>query len=268
MVPQALVQLSDLHIVPQGQLAYGRVDTAAFLQRAIAAVGALPQRPDAVVITGDLTDLGTAAEYARLRELLRPLAVPTYLMMGNHDDRAALRAQFPDHAYLGTSGFVQYAVDIGALRLIALDSIVAGASHGELCGERLQWLDRQLAQSAGRPVVIAMHHPPFPTLIGHMDHIGLQHGAAEMAAIVARYPNVERVIAGHLHRPIEARFGGTFASTAPSPAHQVLLDFDDAAPARLAFEPPAFRLHAWTPASGLISHLVPIGPFEGPFRFH
>jgi len=49
--------------------------------------------------------------------------MPVYLMLGNHDDRAAFRAIFGDAAYLrDTAEHVQYAVDAGELRILALDS--------------------------------------------------------------------------------------------------------------------------------------------------
>jgi len=134
-----LAQLSDLHIREPGQLAYGRVNTAPFLERAIRTLLALPQQPDALVITGDLADLGRAAEYRHLARLLSPLAtMPVYLMPGNHDDRTALREAFPDHAYLGRDEFIQYAVDLPGLRLLCLDTTVPGMSHGALCARRLE----------------------------------------------------------------------------------------------------------------------------------
>ena len=124
-----LVQLTDLHIREPGRLAYGRIDTAPYLQQAVQSVLALPQQPDAVVITGDLTDFGRAAEYEHLARLLAPLTMPVYLMPGNHDDRDQLRRSFPDHAYLGTgddtAGFIQYSVRVGALRLITLAAVVS-----------------------------------------------------------------------------------------------------------------------------------------------
>ena len=79
------------------------------------------------------TDFGRAAEYAVLRELIDPLAAlgaPVYLMPGNHDDRDALRRSFPEHRYLGEGAFVQYAVDVGPLRLLALDTCVHQRSDG------------------------------------------------------------------------------------------------------------------------------------------
>lgn len=267
-----LVQLTDLHIREPGRLAYGRIDTAPYLARAVQSVLALRQPPDAVVITGDLTDFGRAAEYAHLARLLAPLAtMPVYLLPGNHDDRDQLRRSFPDHAYLGTGadthGFVQYSVRVGALRLLTLDTCVPGASHGTLCERRLAWLEAQLDACRHEPVVVAMHHPPFQTLIGHMDEIGLLEGADALEALLRRYTNVERVICGHLHRAIDVRFGGTIASTSPAQAHQVCLDLAPDAASAWTLEPPAFRVHAWS-GRRLITHLAASGSFEGPYPFH
>jgi Icc protein len=263
-----LLQLSDLHIREPGRLAYGRLDTAPFLQQAVDSILRLPQQPDAVVITGDLTDFGRAAEYAHLRGLLARLNMPVYLMPGNHDDRAQLRASFPRHAYLGASGFVQFSVAVGGLQLVALDTVVPGSSHGSLCAERLQWLANTLDQHRDRPVVIAMHHPPFTTLIGHMDDIGLLQGASELEALVAQHPNVERIVCGHLHRGIQVRFGGTLAMTVPSPAHQVCLDLAPDAASAWTLEPPGFGLHALSSSGPLVSHTVASGRFAGPYPFH
>ena len=268
MTTSFLVQLTDLHIREPGRLAYGRIDTAPYLKRAVQSVLRLRQAPDAVVITGDLSDFGRAAEYAHMAELLAPLTMPIYLMPGNHDDRDQLRRSFPAHTYLGDVGtFVQYSEKVGALRLLTLDTCVPGHSHGTLDAARLAWLEAQLAACRGEPVVIAMHHPPFRTLIGHMDDIGLLEGRAELEALVARHPNVERVICGHLHRAIDVRFGGTIASTSPAPGHQVTLDLDPQAPSSWGLEPPGFRVHAWD-GERLVTHLAAAGEFEGPYPFH
>ncbi|MBV8621385.1 MAG: phosphodiesterase [Curvibacter sp.] len=263
-----LLQLSDLHIREPGRLAYGRLDTGPYLQEAVRSVLRLPQQPDAVVITGDLTDFGRPAEYRHLRQLLQDLPMPVYLLPGNHDDRQQLRACFADHPWLGDHGFVQYSVPVGALQLIVLDTVVPGASEGRLCRERLDWLATELGRQPGRPVVIAMHHPPFVTGIGHMDQIGLLEGADELEALVARHPQVERVICGHLHRSIQVRFGGSLASTAPSPAHQVVLDLAPDAASAWALEPPGFCLHALPDGGRLISHTAASGTFPGPYPFH
>lgn len=262
-----IAQLSDLHVRAPGRLAYGRVDTAACLRQAVAAVARLPQAPEAVLITGDLVDDGTAEEYEHLAQLLAPLARPVYLLPGNHDSPQALRAAFPSHAYLGTGGPVQYSLPLGPLQLIVLDTTVSKATHGELHPPQLQWLEQALDAAAGRPVLLAMHHPPFRTLIRGMDDYGLLRGADELEALVRRHPNVERIVCGHLHRAIEARFGGTIACTSPSPAHQVALDLAPEAPLRWNLEPGAFRLHAWDAQRGLVSHLAYVQQADGPYPF-
>ncbi|TDN69448.1 phosphodiesterase [Paraburkholderia sp. BL10I2N1] len=265
-----LAQISDLHIKNPGALAYRRVDTAAALTRCTARLNALDPRPDAVLMTGDLVDQGTPEQYRHLKSLLAGLEIPYYLLVGNHDERAALRAAFPERPELSSGGeFVQYTVDIGPLRVIALDSLQPGESAGQLCDARLAWLAAQLDAARERPVVVALHHPPFMCGIGHMDDLRLDPAAAsQMAALVARYPNVERVICGHVHRPMFVRFGGTIASAVPSPAHQVALDLRDDAPSAFMMEPPAFALHHYDAATGIVTHHAYIDDADGPYPFY
>ncbi|KVU30554.1 metallophosphatase [Burkholderia ubonensis] len=264
-----LAQISDLHIKRPGQLAYQRVDTAAALARCIARLNALEPRPDAVLVTGDLVDFGRDDEYSHLRDLLAPLEIPYYLMVGNHDDRAALRRAFADRPEWQDSEFVQYAFDVGAVRVLALDSQVPGASAGDLCDARLAWLAAQLDAARDRPVIVALHHPPFASGIGHMDALRLAPAAAaKLDALLRGYPNVERVLCGHVHRTMFARFGGTIASAVPAPAHQVAFDLRDHAPSAFRLEPPAFAVHRHTADAGVITHHVYVDEGDGPYPFY
>jgi len=266
-----LAQITDLHIKTPGALAYSRVDTAACLTRCVERLNALVPRPDAVLVTGDLVDFGTVDEYRHLAEILKPLRIPFYLLIGNHDDRAALREVF-DASYLhegaDQNGFVHYAFNLGALRIIALDSQIPHVSGGTLCDARLAWLEAQLDQSRDRPVIIALHHPPFATGIGHMDDMSLDTAAsAKLASLLSRFPNVERVLCGHVHRPVHRRFAGTIASIAPSTAHQVVLDLRPDAPSAWTAEPGAFVLHQLMADGGVVSHHAYIDPFDGAHPF-
>ena len=261
-----LAQITDTHIKVPGKRAYGRVDTADFLAKAVAHLNALDPAPDAVAMTGDLVDFGTAEEYAHLAALIAPIRAPVYLLPGNHDARRQLRAAFPRHAHLGCEGFIQYAVEDWPLRLVALDTLVPGEGRGELCAQRLAWLDRTLAAAPQRPTVIMMHHPPFVTGIAGMDRQGLS-GRAGFADVIARHRQVERVICGHLHRSIQCRVGGTLASTCPSPAHQVALELKPDGPLGFIMEPPGYQLHLWMPAEGLVTHTVALGAYDGPHPF-
>ena len=263
-----LCQISDLHIKTDGKKSYRIVDTAESLRRCVDQINQLRQRPDAVVLTGDLVDFGLPEEYAFLRQLLQPLAMPFYLLPGNHDERAALRAAFPDHPYLQQGGErIEYVIDAHPLRIVALDSVIPQASSGALAPASLLWLDQVLQMQPDRPTVIAMHHPPFNTGIGHMDKIGLANPRA-LADVVRRHPQVERILCGHLHRSIQTRFGGTIASTCPGVAHQVVLDISPQAASQFVMEPPAFQLHLWDSESGLVSHTAYVGKFDGPYPFY
>jgi 3',5'-cyclic AMP phosphodiesterase CpdA len=271
-MPTFLAQITDLHIREPGQLAYGRIDTALHLRAAVDSLLQLRQRPDAVVLTGDLVDFGRAAEYAHLAALLEPLeaaGLPLFMLPGNHDERHQLRQSFAHHRHFPDTEFCQYTVAIGAegLQLVCLDTVVAGKGHGTLCGKRLRWLSDELTRLSGQPLIVAMHHPPFATLIGHMDRLGLLEGAEEFARIIAAHPNIERVICGHLHRTIYTQVGGRLVSTAPSPAHQVCLDLAQDAASAWTLEPPGFHVHAWSGPGRLVTHVASIGKHAGPFPF-
>jgi len=266
-VAMLIAQISDLHIRRPGELAYRRVDTAGHLRRCIAQILAQRPQPDIVVATGDLTDLGLPEEYAHLTEMLATLPMPLYLIPGNHDDRSALRAAFPQHRYLHhREEFIQYTAPIGPLQLVALDTVLPGSGGGMLCRSRLRWLEEQLAAYRHKPVVILMHHPPFATGIEGMDKAGLET-AYPLEPIVRRHPNVERILCGHLHRSIITRFGGTVAVTCPSPAHQVALDLLPDRPAMFIMEPPGYMLHRWT-GEGFVTFGVAVGEFDGPYPFY
>jgi 3',5'-cyclic AMP phosphodiesterase CpdA len=265
-----IAQISDLHIKNPGALAYRRVDTAAALIRCIARLNALVPRPDVVLMTGDLVDQGTVEQYRHLKSLLAALEIPYFMLLGNHDGRAEIREVFPERAELFEGGeFVHYAADIGPIRFIALDSLQPGKSAGQLCDARLAWLAAQLDAAREQPVIVALHHPPFACGIGHMDRVRLDPpAAARLATLIARHPNVERVICGHVHRPMFVRFGGTIASAVPAPAHQVALDLRDDAPSAFMLEPPAFALHRYEPATGIVTHHAYVDDADGPYPFY
>lgn len=263
-----IAQISDLHLVPAGNLAYDTVDTGTLLAETLAALLRLDPLPDCLLLTGDLVEAGDAASYARLRAMLAPLPMPCYLLPGNHDDRDALCAEFTAdgqrHAARTKDGFVQYVVEDFAVRLIMLDTSVPGASHGELCEQRLAWLQATLAAQPTRPTVIAMHHPPFATGLAEMDSIALRTGVAALDALLRAHPQVERVVCGHVHRPIMRRFGGTLACICPSTAHQLAFDLHASAPAAFVMEPPGFLLHLWC-ADELVTHQLAVRD-AGPAR--
>jgi 3',5'-cyclic-AMP phosphodiesterase len=263
-----ICQLTDLHVRPPGKPANRVVETNMFTERAFRAVARLTPQPDIVVITGDLTECGLDAEYANVARLVRKwLPMPVFVIPGNHDRRGNFREGLK-HLPGVTSDphYVQYAIEDHPVRLVMLDTVVPGSGHGELRAEQLEFLDRTLAAAPDKPTIVGMHHPPFVCGIAHMDRINLRN-TAQFTAVIARHPQVDRIICGHHHRPIVTRVGNAIASIAPSVAHQVELSLDPRDSGAFVFEPPAFQLHRWTPADGTVSHTVYIDDFPGPYPF-
>lgn len=262
-----IAQITDLHVMPKGKLAYERVDTAAMLRNAVAHLNRLAPRPDVVLITGDLADRGEPLAYQHLREILAGLQLPYYVIPGNHDKHSAFREAFKDHSYIPASGdFIQYVIDDHAIRIVAADSVVPGQTQGMLCEQRLAWLDKVLGERPGVPTLVLMHHPPLATGLQHYDEVGMAR-IPELEAVIARHPQVERILCGHVHRAIQTRFGGTVVSACPSTAHQVFCDLRPDGQDAWSLDPPGFQLHRWN-GKALFSYTLNVGEFDGPHPFH
>jgi len=209
--PTVVVQLSDPHI--GATRADG--DPEAGLATAVASIRRLRPAPDALVLTGDLADTLADSEYAEILASLEGIDAPFYALPGNHDDRDRLRRHFGIPGEPGTP--VQYAVQVGALRILMLDSTRPGADAGELDAGRLAWLDDALSADPRTPTVLAMHHPPLVTHVPALDALALAAGdRAALTDVVRDRENVMLIIAGHVHRAISGELAGRRVLSAPS----------------------------------------------------
>lgn len=262
-----IAHLSDSHMRPPGELYQGLVDSNAMFEAAVRHLNALDPAPDLVIVTGDLVDHGTSAEYDHARTALSAIRQPVLMLPGNHDEREAFRLAFSDHYYLPATGPLHFVVgDKGPLRIIGIDVTVPSEHHGEATEEDCAWLAAKLSEEPERPTLVLMHQPPFESGIACIDAYNCR-GSARLAAVLSANPQVERLLCGHLHRFILTRFAGTMLVTAPSTTTAIALRLaPDADPASYV-EPPAFLLHQWMEGVGLVTHLVPIGEFWGPLPF-
>jgi Icc protein len=234
-----IAQISDLHIRQPSSRSAEEFER--LLDDCIARVNALGA--DLVLATGDLTESGKPAEYERLRLHLQKLSPPWRILPGNHDDRNALRRVFHDQAYLfENTAHISYAVDLGAVRVLALDSTAPGKAAGYLDAERLAWVQAQLDMDPQRPVLLALHHPPFRAGVWPMDWLHFA-GLRELTAIVARSPQIRRVVSGHVHAARSASWAGTFACTSPSTRTQRLVIRDRRRLPSFRKSPGGFLLH-------------------------
>jgi 3',5'-cyclic AMP phosphodiesterase CpdA len=249
-----IAQISDLHIRGDGTLLQGRIDTEAALAACVAHLNRLDPRPDVVLATGDLVDLGRPFDYRSLRDLLDRIEIPVYIIPGNHDDRDNLRSTFADRGYLPANGdFLHYTVERFPLRLIGLDTVIPGEVSGGVCAERLSWLGARLAEQPDRETVLFMHHPPFATGIRLLDAPPFE-GASLFEALIARHRQVRQIVCGHVHRAIHTRWAGTSAAIAPSTVYQMNLGWTPGARYQPTTDPAALSLYLWLEGSGLVGY--------------
>ena len=248
-------QVTDIHLGFEpdnpGELNRQRLDAV------LAHMAGISTRPDILLATGDLVDRGDRESYERLRQAFSTCPIPALPCMGNHDERAPFRAVFPEFA--GEGGFIQYHADIGALRLIIVDTLEEGRHGGAFCDTRARWLSDRLVEEQDRPTLIVMHHPPVELGIEWMNTDPREPWVARFADAISGHAQVRGIICGHVHRPIVSAFEGVPLAVCPSTAPQVALDLAPIDPERpdgrpmIVAEPPAYALHWWN-GQALVSH--------------
>ena len=209
-----IIHASDPHFLAGGAQLADRFDVERSFARTLEAIRAVHPAPSAIVITGDLTDLGEPDAYRRLRDAVEPVAAelgaPVIWVAGNHDERPVLRRELLDAE--ATEEPVTGVWDLDGLRLIALDTSVPGWHHGDLGADQLAWLADQLSVPAPHGTLLAMHHPPIPSHLPLFDILELRH-QDELAAVI-RGTDVRGILAGHLHYSAHGSFAGVPVSVA------------------------------------------------------
>lgn len=255
-----IAQITDLHIGfdPGNPDEHNMQRLRAVLER----LASGPNRPDLLLMTGDLTEFGDADSYARLAEAVSGCPFPVLPMVGNHDLREPLLAAFsatPSH-----EGFVQFALDLPGLRLLVLDTLEPGRHGGAFCQARAAWLRAELAAHPDTPTLIALHHPPFESGIGWLDSDADEPWIKRLADAVAGHDQVRAIIGGHLHRTIHTSWEGLPLTVCASTAPLVSLDLNPVDPEApdgremISDELPVYALHRWDGVR-LISHVEAVG---------
>ena len=216
-----------------------------------------PNRPDVLLLTGDLTDRGDAESYASLAQALAACDFRVVMGVGNHDNRENLRSQFPHIPE--TFGFIQYAVELDGLRILMLDTLEIGRHGGAFCELRAGWLRARLAEAPDTPTLIAMHHPPVEAGIDWMNTAADEPWVNRFSTAIRGADQVIGIVCGHVHRPAVTVWGGRHVAICASSAPQVALNFEPIDPhqpdqrAMIVAEPPSCAFHRWS-GGALITH--------------
>ncbi len=265
-----IAQITDVHVgfEPDNPDEYNQKR----FQRVLGHVLDGPNKPDVLLVTGDLTERGDVASYKRFAELMSACGVPWYPIPGNHDLRTNFSRAFPDVPTPG--GFVQYVVELDGLRLILLDTLEEGRHGGAFCEVRAAWLSERLAEAPEVPTVIVMHHPPIDVGIDWMRTHREEPWVARFATAIEGHRQIRAIWCGHLHRPIVSQWHGTTVSVCPATAPGVALDLRPMDPDAPDLRPmvvadmPGFALHWWDGGElvtlfDFAEEPVPLAKFDG-----
>ncbi len=260
-----IAQMTDVHIGfdPDARPEeLNRIRFRSTLERLLAQ----PNKPDMLVLSGDITDHGDLDSFTKVAELLSVCPFPVHAMMGNHDSREGLLHAFPDTA--GDGGFLHRAFMAGGLLVVLLDTYEAERHGGAFCEARRDWLRGVLAANAGVPTVIFMHHPPIVSGIQWMDPEPDEAWILNFAAALAGFEaQVQAIHCGHLHRPIVAKFCGIPLAVTPSVAPLVSMDLRPITSkkpdsrALITTEPPTYALHYWD-GHALVTHYERVSDWD------
>ena len=251
-----IAQMTDIHIgfaPDEKPEELNRVRFRATLERLLDG----PNKPDMLVLSGDLTDRGDIESFEKLAADLDQVPFPVWPMVGNHDTREALLEVFPQVQLDG--GFLQYAIEGDGLRVLLLDTLELGRHAGAFCEARAAWLKAQLDANPITPTLIFMHHPPVVSGIEWMDPEPGEQWIQRFGATVEGREQIVGIHCGHLHRPLAAMFRGIPLGVTPSVAPLVAMDLRPIDPdqpdgrALITTEPPTYALHRWDGAE-LVTH--------------
>lgn len=252
-----IAHISDTHLLGGDRKLYGAVDTIGHLELALAQLERSIAKPQALVFTGDLADLGEPDAYERLKTIVEPAAArmnaQIIWVMGNHDER-------PDYSRVlfgQESDAPQDRVyDLNGLRVISFDTTVPGYHHGDITDEQLDWLAEVLSTPAPHGSIVAVHHPPIPTpLLEAMGMLELQR--QDRLAAVLRGSDVRAILAGHLHYSTHSTFAGIPVSVAAATCYTLDLSAEDRILSGVDFGQAFNIVHVYE--EQLVHSTVPVG---------
>lgn len=255
-----LVHISDIHLTIPGER-MGGLDPHRRFAQALKDVRAHHSDAARIIITGDLTHWGEAAAYTALRDALKDLPCPVRLLIGNHDDRTAFLAAFPDHPK-DPNGFINYAETVEGTRLVYLDTTAPRTHAGHFCAARRDWLAAEL--HSNERARLFLHHNIMPIGLPAEDRIGLvAQDRAALAELLSQYRDrIEYIHFGHVHAPVHGTYCGIPFASVRSTGNQSLPDLKEPDVLQGAPMAPSYAV-ILAGAAGTIIHDIPF-TWDGP----
>jgi 3',5'-cyclic-AMP phosphodiesterase len=214
----SFVQISDSHV---GFRREPNKDVVGTLKEAVARINALPQPPDFVLHTGDLTHLAKAEEFDTVAQVLKGVNANVLSVPGEHDFDDDGNRLYRERFGKGTRGTGWYSLDYKGVHFVALVNVAnaksgsPAAGLGHIGAEQLGWLQKDLGGLADSTPVVVFAHVPLWAVYEKWGW-GTQD-AAQALALLKRFGSVT-VLNGHIHQVMQKVEGRVTFHTARSTA--------------------------------------------------
>ncbi|MFH1668990.1 MAG: metallophosphoesterase [Candidatus Woesearchaeota archaeon] len=152
-------------------------------------------KPDAVVVTGDLTLNGYKKEYEMAKKYLSKIKPKTLIIPGNHDSRLCGYEYFDEFF-----GYGNTSLDIGSIHIIGVDTTVPDLDEGNIGRGKLRWLLDELEKRPKDELrIVAMHHHLVSVPRTGRERSTISDAGTVLHALVNA--GVDVVLCGHKHTP-------------------------------------------------------------------
>ncbi len=212
MNPFRIVQISDLHILPERGQTLAGVDTSLSLVKVLDDIKKLSPPVELIIASGDLSDDGSEQSYQRLRDVLNTLPCPIFVLAGNHDETQTMQEHLLDGKI-----FFDRQKSLGDWQLLFVKSKLEGASYGFIDDDEMCWLEARLSETS-QPVLLVMHHTPLRLCASPTCQM---KNADQLLRLIRQFKQVKGLIAGHTHNHAEEVRGELRIMTTPSTMVQV-----------------------------------------------
>ncbi len=210
------VQISDSHI---GFKHDPNNDVTATLQEAVDKINAMPEKPDFVVHTGDITHLSAPAEFDTASQVLTGIKTSrVFYVPGEHDVLNDDGKEYLNRHGEGTAGNGWYSFEHKGVHFIGLVNVLnlKPGGLGLLGGDQLEWLEKDVSGLSGSTPVVVFAHMPLWSI--YPDWGWGTDDAAQALSYLKRFGSVT-VLNGHIHQTMRKVEGNITFHTALSTAY-------------------------------------------------
>jgi Icc protein len=211
----SFVQISDSHM---GFNKPANPDVIATLQAAVNKINGLPNQPDFMLHTGDISHLSRAEQFDNVDQVLKSAsAKDIFFVPGEHDVIDDNGKQYLDRYGKSTQGAGWYSFDHKGVHFVGLVNVMnlKAGGLGSLGGEQLEWMEKDVKHlKHSTPIVVFAHMPlwsVYPEWGWGTDD------SAQALAYLKKFGSVT-VLNGHIHQTMQKVEGRVTFHTAMSTA--------------------------------------------------